>query len=104
VAFFASEEASSVCIQPKTDLAGRNPFFSARDLNAATGFPGQQDTIISRIIAAGLRAWHAVVKELLTDEHKIYRLAFAESNVDRKNGSCGRLTSNSFTGHRERLI
>jgi len=24
------------------------------------------------------------VKELLTDEHKLYRLAFAESNVDRK--------------------
>ena len=24
------------------------------------------------------------MKELLTDEHKLYRLAFAESNVDRK--------------------
>jgi transposase len=64
--------------------AQRNPFFSARDLKAATGFPGQKDAIISRLKAAGLRARHAAVKELLTDEHKLYRLAFAESNVDRK--------------------
>ena len=84
MAFFASEEASFVCIQPKTDLAERNPFLSARDLKAATGFPGQNDTIISRLRAAGLRPRHAAVKELLTDEHKIYRLASAESNVDRK--------------------
>jgi len=60
----------------------RNPFFSASGLKAATGFPGQKDTIISRLKAAGLRAWHAVVKELLNDEHKLYCLAFAESNVD----------------------
>jgi len=64
--------------------AERNPFFSARDLKAATDFPGQKDTNISRLRAAGLRERHAVVKELLTDEHKLYRLAFAESNVDRK--------------------
>ena len=64
--------------------AERNPFFSARDLKAATGFPGQKDTIISRLRAAGLRAQHAAVKELLTDKHKLYRLALAESNVDRK--------------------
>jgi transposase-like protein len=49
--------------------AERNPFFSARDLKAATGFPGQKDVIISRLKAAGLRAWHAAVKELLTDEY-----------------------------------
>jgi len=62
----------------------RNPFFSARDLKAATGFPEQKDTIISRLRGAGLRARHAAVKELLTDKHKLYLLAFAESNVDRK--------------------
>jgi len=62
----------------------RNPLFSARDLKAATGFPGQKDTILSRLRAAGLRARYAVMKELLTDEHKLYRLAFAESNVDCK--------------------
>jgi transposase len=36
--------------------AERNPFFSARYLKAATGFPGQKDTIISRLQAAGLRS------------------------------------------------
>jgi len=55
-----------------------------RDLKAATGFPGQKDRIISRLRAADLRARHATLKELLTDERKLYRLAFAESNVDRK--------------------
>jgi len=64
--------------------AERNPFFSARDLKADTCFPEQKDTIISRLKGAGLRARHAAVKELLTDEHKLYRLAFAESNIDRK--------------------
>ena len=34
--------------------------------------------------AKGLRARHVAVKELLTDENKVYRLAFSESNVDRK--------------------
>ena len=33
---------------------------------------------------AGLRAQHAAVKELFTDEHKRYCLTFAERNVDRK--------------------
>jgi hypothetical protein len=64
--------------------AQRNPFFSARDLKAAAGFPEQEDMIILRLKAAGLRAWHAAVKELLTDEHKLYHFAFAESNVDCK--------------------
>ena len=43
-----------------------------------------KDTIIARLKAASLRAWHAAMKELLNDEHKLYHLAFAESNVDRK--------------------
>jgi hypothetical protein len=62
----------------------RNPFFSARDLRAATGIPWQKYTIISRLKAAGLRAQHAAVNEVLTDEHQLYRFAFAESNVERK--------------------
>ena len=57
--------------------AERNPFFSARDLKAATGFPGQKDTIIRRLKAAGLKARRAAVKDRLTDDHKLYRLAFA---------------------------
>jgi hypothetical protein len=62
----------------------KNPFFSARDLKAATGFPGQKDVIILRLKTAGLSAWYAAVKELLTDKHKLYRFAFAESSVDCK--------------------
>jgi hypothetical protein len=62
--------------------AERNPFFGARNLKAATGFPGQKDTVILRLQAAGLRTRHAAVKELLTKEHKLYRFAYAESNVD----------------------
>ena len=63
--------------------AERIPFFSAKDFKVATGFPGKRNTIISRLKAAGLRARHSAV-ELFTDEHKLYRFAFAKSNVDRK--------------------
>jgi transposase-like protein len=52
--------------------AQRNPFVRARVLKAATGFPGQKTTLISRIKEAGLRARHAAVKEVLTDKHKLY--------------------------------
>jgi len=51
--------------------AQRNPFVSARDLKAATGFPGQKTTLISRLKKASLRARHAAVKEILTDEQTI---------------------------------
>ena len=40
--------------------------------------------LISRLKEAGLRAQHTAVKELLTDKHKLYHLAFAENNVDHK--------------------
>jgi hypothetical protein len=59
-----------------------NPFFSARDFEAATNFPGHIRMVILRLKEAALRARCAVVEELLTDEHELYRLAFAESNVD----------------------
>ena len=77
------------CIQPPQDPvlvaeAQRNPFISARDLKAAIDFPGQKRTVISRLKEAGLRAWHTKVKEVQTDEHKLYCLLFAESSVDRK--------------------
>jgi hypothetical protein len=64
--------------------AQRNPFVSARDLKAANGFPGQKNMLISRLREAGLWAQQAAVKELLTDEHKLYHLAYADSNVDHK--------------------
>jgi len=37
--------------------------------------------VISRLKEAGLRAQHIAVKEILTDEHNLYCLAFAERNV-----------------------
>ena len=37
-----------------------------------------------RLQEAGLRARPVAVQELLTDEHKLYHLAFSEGNVDRK--------------------
>ena len=39
--------------------------------------------VISRPKEADVRARHDAARELLTDEHKLYRLAFAESNADR---------------------
>jgi hypothetical protein len=59
-----------------------SPFANARELKAATNFPGQKHTVISRLKEAGLRARHAAVKAVFTDEHKLYRLPFAESSVD----------------------
>jgi hypothetical protein len=53
-------------------------------LKLLLAFLGKKNTLISRLKEAVLRARHTAVKELLTDEHKLYRLAFAESNVDRK--------------------
>jgi hypothetical protein len=35
---------------------------------------------------AALRSRNAAVKEKLSEEHRLYRLAFAESNVDRNWG------------------
>jgi hypothetical protein len=64
--------------------AKRNPFASASDLQAATHFPGQKRTVIPILKEAGLRALHAAVKDVLTDEHKLYRFAFADSSVDRQ--------------------
>jgi hypothetical protein len=42
------------------------------DLKAATGFPGPKNHAYFEIKEAGLGARHAAMKELLTDEHKIY--------------------------------
>ena len=66
------------------DQAERNRLFRAKDLKAVIGFPGEKDTFISRLGAQCLGARHATLKEHLTEEHKLFRLAFAESNEDRK--------------------
>ena len=64
--------------------ADRIPFLSTRNLKTSTGSSRQKDSIISRLKTAGLREPRAAVKELPIDQHKLYCLAFAESNVDRK--------------------
>ena len=58
----------------------RTPFFIARELKALNGPRGQKYKIISRLGAQCLGARHATLKELLTEEHKLFRLAFAEIN------------------------
>jgi transposase len=50
--------------------AQRNHFANARELKTATNFPGQKSTFISRLKEAGIRARHAAVKAVLTDEHQ----------------------------------
>lgn len=62
--------------------AQKDPFISVGDLKAATDFLGRKSTVISRLKEAGFRTRHAAVKELLTDEHQLYRLEFAEVSVD----------------------
>jgi hypothetical protein len=52
-------------------------------LGAYQGVYRVRYTVISRLKEAGVRTRHAAVKKLLTDEHKLYRLTFAESNADR---------------------
>jgi transposase len=62
----------------------RNPFTSARELKTATNFPGQKRAVISRLKEAGLRARHVAVKSVFSGERELYRLAFADSSVDRQ--------------------
>jgi hypothetical protein len=42
--------------------AQKNPFTSARKFEAATNFPGQKRTVISRFKEVGLRAQHCCVR------------------------------------------
>jgi hypothetical protein len=81
--------------------AHRNPF---GDLKAATGIPGQKPLLIARLKEAGLRAQHAVVKELLNDEHKLYHLAFDESNVDHSWDSLILSDVSTFSSANEGLV
>lgn len=51
-------------------------------IKAAAGLPGQRGCVILRLKKAGLRARHAAMIEELSDEHKLYCVASAESSVD----------------------
>jgi hypothetical protein len=73
--------------------AQKIPFTCAKELMAATNFPGQKHTDIWRPKETGLRARHAVVKDVLTNEHELYCLAFAEINVAHQLGERHSLTN-----------
>jgi len=60
--------------------------------------------VILRLKESGLRAQHAVVKELLTDEHKLYRIAFAGSIVDCKWGSVIFSDESTFSSENDGLV
>lgn len=66
------------------DQCRQQPFMCARQLKESTAFPGDVTTVRRRLRAAGLRSFRAAVKERLTEEHKVDRLAFAEVNIDRQ--------------------
>jgi len=84
--------------------ANRNPFVSARDLKAGTGFPWQRRMVILILKETGIRAQHTAVKELLTDEYKLYHLAFAGSIVDRKWGSVIFSDESTFSSKNDGLV
>jgi hypothetical protein len=62
--------------------AQKNPFANAMEFKVATIFPGQKCMVILRLKEVNLRELHTAVKDVLSNGHKLYHLAFAESSVD----------------------
>jgi transposase-like protein len=69
------------------DEARENPFLNSVQLKRNTAFPGCRRTVRNRMTEAGLRYRSLAVKENFSEEHRLYRLAFAEDNVDRDWGN-----------------
>lgn len=63
--------------------AVRNPFQSASAIRTNSQFPGSTRTALRRLKDEQLFARIAAKKELLKDEHKLFRLAFSEENTNR---------------------
>jgi len=63
--------------------AMENPFFNSTELRRVSHFPGCSRTVRNRLKDAGIRSRRAAVKERLTEENRLYRLAFAEGNLHR---------------------
>ncbi|PSN52023.1 Non-specific lipid-transfer protein [Blattella germanica] len=63
--------------------AVRNPFQSASAIITNSQFPGSTQTALQRLKDEKLFARIAAKKELLKDEHKLFRLAFSEENTNR---------------------
>jgi hypothetical protein len=62
--------------------ARENPFLKFVKQKRNTAFPGCPRTVRNRMTEASLRSRSASVKEKLSEEHRLYWLAFAEDNVD----------------------
>jgi len=62
--------------------AQRNSFVSERVLKGTSKFVRQENIFTLRPKDSGPRAWDTVVKGLPTNEHTLYSLTFAESNVE----------------------
>jgi hypothetical protein len=91
---------------PAQDLvssrSSKQPFRQVKWLKAATNFPGQKRTFISRLKESGLRAPYAVMA-VLTDELELHSLASADSSVDGQWGTvmfCDECTLSSADGGR----
>ncbi|PSN38921.1 hypothetical protein C0J52_11866 [Blattella germanica] len=63
--------------------AVRNSFQSASAIRTNSQFPGSTRTALRRLKDEKLFARIAANKELLKDEHKLFRLAFSEENTNR---------------------
>jgi hypothetical protein len=59
------------------DEARQNPLLKSVQLKRDTAFPDCPRTVRYRMTEAGLRSRNAAVKEKLSEEHRVYRLAFA---------------------------
>jgi transposase-like protein len=69
------------------DEAQENPFLNSVQLKRNTAFPSSPRTIRNHMTEAGLRSGSAAVKEKLSEEHRLYRLALAEDNMHRDWGN-----------------
>lgn len=58
-----------------------NPFLNAKQLRREANFPGSSDTIRRRLRDAGLHARRSAVKQELSEDNIVYRLAFAELHL-----------------------
>lgn len=59
-----------------------NPFLSCRALRDISQFPGSGKTVTRRLKDAGLHCRRAAIKQVLSDHHKIDRMAFAAEYMD----------------------
>jgi hypothetical protein len=86
------------------DEARENPFLDSVQLKRNTAFPGCPRTVRNRMTEAGLRSRSAAVKERLSEKRRLYRLAFAEDNVDRDWGNVNFSNESVFSSENDRPV